>query len=236
MKTLSVLIPVFNEEKTVIESISRVIDTEIFDEVIIVDDCSSDNSYKIIKDFIFDDKRFKLLKTSKNFGKGGAVNFGKKYINSDFVVIHDADLEYFPYDLRALYEKADSETMIIGSRFLGNLKRHNKYKSTYFANKILSKLFSLIYKVNITDIATCYKLMPTKYFKNTNFKSAGFDYEIEVVAKFLKYSKKIIEVPINYEGRSYKEGKKIKAFDGLKYIFAMILYRYESHISNNSYL
>lgn len=234
MKKLSIIIPVFNEEKTVIESLSRVIDSGIFDEVVIVDDCSRDNSYKIIKDFIEDDKRFNLIQTPKNIGKGGAVNFGKDYIKFDFVVIHDADLEYFPSDLGLLLEKVDSETMVIGSRFLGNLKRLNKYKSTYFANKFFSKLFSLFYKVKVTDIATCYKMMPTEFFKNTKFLSTGFDYEIEVVAKFLRYSKKIIEVPINYQGRSYKEGKKIKAYDGIKYIFAMIMYRYESNSSNNS--
>jgi len=236
MKTLSVLIPVFNEEKTVVESIKRVLDTEIFNEIIIVDDCSNDNSYKIIKNFTENDKRIKLIKTPNNIGKGGAVNFGKNFIKSDFVVIHDADLEYFPSDLKKLLEKVDLQTMVIGSRFLGNLKRQNKYKTAYFANKFLSSLFSLIYKVKITDIATCYKMMPTKYFKNTNFKSSGFEYEIEVVARFIRYSKKIIEVPINYKGRSYKEGKKIRPFDAVKYIFAMIYYRYESNNSSNSNL
>ena len=157
----------------------------------------------------------------------GSINLAKKLIDTTHVVIHDADLEYYPEDIKKMVEKAklSQKSLILGSRFKGNLKRENIYRRTLFANKIMSLFFSIIHFYRVSDIATCYKLMPSSFFKSIDLKEKGFAVEVELIAKFLKSNKSIIEVPIRYSGRSYEEGKKIKASDGLNYIFKTFKYR-----------
>ena len=151
----------------------------------------------------------------------------QKYIETSHVVIHDADLEYFPEDIVEMYNLVPSNenSLILGSRFRGNKARKNLYKRTLFANKIMSVFFSLVNGYSVSDVATCYKLMPVSFFKETDIREKGFSVEIEILSKFLKYNKSICEVPIMYEGRSYKEGKKIKASDGFLYLINTIKYR-----------
>ena len=221
MTSLTVIVPVFNEEKTVQESLSRLDSVDIVSKIIIVDDCSSDNSNILIQEFIQDKNKYLLLKTNNNSGKGKAIEKAQEYIDTDYVAIHDADLEYYPEDFYSMYKKIDKNNLVLGSRFIGNLKRNNFYSRTLYANFFLSKLFSMIYKNRVTDVASCYKMIPTKYFKKIKIESSGFEFEIEVLAKYLKISNKISEVPIKYSGRSYAEGKKIKTIDGFKYIYWM---------------
>ena len=121
-----------------------------------------------------------------------------------------------------MYEKIDNNNLVLGSRFIGSLTRNNLYSRTLFANYFLSKLFSLIYRNKVTDVASCYKMMPKDFFKKIKIESSGFEFEIEVLAKYLNDNTKITEVPIHYNGRSYAEGKKIKPIDGLKYIYWML--------------
>ena len=144
------------------------------------------------------------------------------------MVIHDADLEYDPNDLIKLKKLSieNINSLILGSRFIGGLERNNLYKSTHIANQLLSLLFSIINFYKITDIATCYKMFPAKFFKNTNFKEKGFSIEIEILAKFLKYNTSVFELPIHYSGRSYSQGKKIHIKDGFYYIFNIFKYRF----------
>ena len=222
MSTLTIIVPVYNEEKFVIQSLERLNKVSIVDEVIVVDDCSTDNSYKLVSDYIVNKKKYKLIQTLKNSGKGQAIAAAQTMINSDYVGIHDADLEYYPEDLVQMYKYINNNQLVLGSRFIGEDKRSNIYKRTLFANFFLSKLFSIIYRTKITDIATCYKMMPTEFFKNYKIKSSGFEFEVEVLANFLKSKNKIYEVPIKYKGRSYSDGKKIKTLDGFKYIYWMI--------------
>ena len=120
-----------------------------------------------------------------------------------------------------MYEKIDNNNLVLGSRFIGSLTRNNLYSRTLFANYFLSKLFSLIYRNKVTDVASCYKMIPKDFFKKIKIESSGFEFEIEVLAKYLNDNDKISEVPIQYNGRSYAEGKKIKSIDGLKYIYWM---------------
>ena len=221
MTSLTVIVPVFNEEQTVQESLSRLDSVDIVSKIIIVDDCSSDNSNTLIQEFIQDKKKYLLLKTPNNSGKGKAIEIAQKYIETDYLVIHDADLEYFPEDFYSMYEKIDNNNLVLGSRFIGNLIRNNLYTRTLFANYFLSKLFSLIYRNKVTDVASCYKMIPKDFFKKIKIESSGFEFEIEVLAKYLNDNDKISEVPIQYNGRSYAEGKKIKSIDGLKYIYWM---------------
>ena len=221
MTSLTVIVPVFNEEETVQESLSRLDSVDIISRVIIVDDCSTDNSNTLIKEFIQDKNKYLLLKTNHNSGKGKAIEIAQDYIETDYLAIHDADLEYFPEDLYSMYEKIENNNLVLGSRFIGNLIRNNLYTRTLFANYLLSKLFSFIYRNKVTDVASCYKMIPTDFFKKIKIESSGFEFEIEVLAKYLNDNDKISEVPIQYNGRSYAEGKKIKSIDGLKYIYWM---------------
>jgi len=149
-------------------------------------------------------------------------------IKTSHVVIHDADLEYFPDDIIEMFSlaKNNPDTLILGSRFIGNKVRKNVYFRTNVANRVMSLFFSVVNFCYITDVATCYKLMPTKFFKEVTLKEKGFSIEVELLSKFLKTNKSILEVPIKYEGRSYIEGKKIKTSDGFKYLYNTLKYRF----------
>ena len=117
-------------------------------------------------------------------------------------------------------------SLIIGSRFIGDVTRDNKYKRTIFANKFLSKLFSLVHGSNISDIATCYKLIPSEDLINMNISEKGFSVEIEIISKYLKIkNSSVFEVPIGYVGRTFEEGKKISLYDGFQYLFKIFYYR-----------
>ena len=123
-------------------------------------------------------------------------------------------------------QKKNPDTLILGSRFIGNKVRKNVYFRTNLANRVMSLFFSVVNFYYITDVATCYKLMPTKFFKEVILKEKGFSIEVELLSKFLKKNKSILEVPIKYEGRSYTEGKKIKTSDGFKYLYNTLKYRF----------
>ena len=225
---LTVLVPFFNEENTLRDSVMRVINELPESKIILIDDKSIDDSLNIAKELGKEFQNIKILENPTNLGKGAALKLSKDHIDTSHVIIHDADLEYFPKDIKNLFIKALDcpKDMILGSRFIGNKERKNLYRRTLIANKVMSKFFSFIYGVNISDIATCYKLMPTEYFKNIELLENGFSIEIEIVAKFVKGNKKVHELPISYTGRSYEEGKKIKVSDGFKYIFNTLKYRF----------
>lgn len=227
MANLSVIIPVYNEENTLQESYNRLNEIDdIVTQIIIVDDCSSDSSLKIINDIKKQNSKVTVLKNPKNLGKGAALMNAQDYITTDFVVIHDADLEYFPKDLKKMYEliKKNNVDLVIGSRFIKSNKEM-VYFRTYYANKFLSKVFSLIYRQNVTDVATCYKMMNSNYFKNIQLQEKGFSIEVELLAKYFNKNNKFLEASIDYSGRTYKEGKKIKISDGFKYLWTMIKYK-----------
>tara|TARA_B100002052_G_scaffold33665_1_gene25945 strand:- start:1188 stop:1877 length:690 start_codon:yes stop_codon:yes gene_type:complete len=224
---LGVIVPFYNEKNTLSESIERLLAQNIFSEIILSDDNSNDGSDIIAKQYEDKNENIKYIKSSTNKGKGNALNNAKNHITTKFVVIHDADLEYFPEDLVEMFEKAklNPQSLIIGSRFIGNKERVNIYRRTFIANKVMSLFFSFVHFCKISDIATCYKMLRTDTFKEIQLYENGFSIEIELVAKFLKKNKSIIEVPIKYEGRSYEEGKKIKPIDGMMYLINTIKYK-----------
>lgn len=228
MSSLTVLVPFFNEERTLKESLNRLLAVKEVSSIILIDDCSTDSSQNIAKDFASNNQIIKYLRLDVNSGKGAALSFAKEYIDSKYVIVHDADLEYFPNDIVQMYSKTNGseEALILGSRFVGKKKRRNVYIRTYLANKLMSLFFSLVFFHRISDVATCYKLLPSSFFKNIDIKEKGFSIEIEILSKFLKYSRNVIEVPIKYEGRSYQEGKKIKTVDGFFYLYNTIKYRF----------
>ena len=228
MINLSVIVPFFNEEQFLEESVNRLLSNDIYSSIYLIDNNSTDNSYNIAKNLETQHKKIELYKTNKKKGKGSALGFSRSLIKTSHVVIHDADLEYFPEDIVEMFDVAQTNqnSLILGSRFIGNKERENIYLRTFLANKVMSLFFSFVNFYKVTDVATCYKLMPSNFFVNTLLKENGFSVEIELLSKFLKYNKSILEVPIAYEGRSYSEGKKIKAIDGIKYLLNTIKYRF----------
>ena len=225
--SLAVIVPFFNEEKTIELSLRRLIKIDVVQQIICVNDCSQDKSLQIVDQIKNEDARIEIISNKVNNGKGYAITSAKKYVKTSHVAIHDADLEYFPEDLVSMWERVDKNTdsLILGSRFIGSKSRKNLYKRTYLANKLMSLFFSLINFYKVSDVATCYKLFPNKFFQSINLFEKGFSIEIEILSKFLKFNRSIIEIPIKYEGRSYSEGKKIKAKDGILYLINTVKYK-----------
>ena len=228
MINLSVIVPFFNEEQFLDASVNRLLSNDIYTSIYLIDNNSTDNSYEIGKNLAGKYEKVELLKTGKNKGKGSVLAFSKNLITTSHVVIHDADLEYFPEDIIEMFElaKQNQRSLILGSRFIGSKKRENIYLRTFLANRVMSLFFSLVNSYKISDVASCYKLMPVEFFKNVELKESGFSIEIELLSKFLKFNRSVLEVPISYEGRSYTEGKKIKTLDGFQYLFNTIKYRF----------
>ncbi len=229
MENLTVLVPFYNEENTIYESVTKLISSLKLEKIILINDNSNDNSEKIALELTSKYDFIELISSKENLGKGSAVALGLKNSDSDFVIVHDADLEYNPTDIikitNAIPDSQKERVVILGSRFIGSIKRENIYLRTYFANKLFSFLFSIFNRFKVTDVATCYKLISKDIYKNINIEKNGFDFEIEILSKALKKCTFYAEIPINYKGRSYVEGKKIKLSDGFRYLIA-ILFEY----------
>jgi len=224
--TLTAIVPIFNEEKYLLDSVTRLQKTNIFNEIILIDNCSTDASLAIAQNLKEKDSSILVLQTKNNDGKASAVQLGLNYVKTSHVVIHDADLEYFPDDIVEMFEvaKVNPNDLILGSRVIGNKERKNIYFTTYFGNRILSIMFSFINRYKVSDISTCYQMYSLKNIQKLKLNEKGFGMELEVLSKFIKLGIEIIEVPIKYEGRSYSEGKKIKLSDALNIAFKMIKY------------
>ena len=227
MHNLCVIIPFYNELEFLKESVDRVLNEKIFHQIILSDDCSNDGSEIIAKRLSDENEIIEYIRSEVNSGKGDALSNAKRIINTTHVVIHDADLEYFPSDIVDMFQKSilTPKSLILGSRFIGTKERKNVYLRTIVANRVMSLFFSVVNFYKVSDVATCYKLMPSEFFKKVVLKEKGFSIEIEILSKFLKYNRSIIEVPIGYHGRSYSDGKKIKTSDGFKYLFNTLRYR-----------
>lgn len=229
MYSLDVIVPFYNEEKFLEESVTNLIKANIHDKIYLVNNSSTDNSKEIAQLLSRDREDIVYLETKFSMGKGLGIQTALQHLESTHTIIHDADLEYFPDDIKAMKElsKKNENALVLGSRFIGDKERLNKYRRTIFANRFLSNFFSFIHGYSVSDIATCYKLIPNKYFKKINLSENGFSIEIEIVAKYLKMDKsEIIEVPIRYEGRTFEEGKKIKLSDGFQYIIKILYYKF----------
>ena len=189
MINLSVIVPFFNEEKFLDESVNRLLSNDIYTSIYLIDNNSTDNSYEIAKNLAGNNEKIELFKTGKNKGKGSVLAYSKNLITTSHVVIHDADLEYFPEDIIEMFDlaKQNQKSLILGSRFIGSKERKNIYLRTFIANKVMSLFFSLVNFYRISDVATCYKLMPVEFFNNIDLKEHGFSIEIELLSKFLKY-------------------------------------------------
>jgi len=215
---LSVIVPVYNEEKTVREILTRLVIVPAVNEVIVVNDGSTDGTEKEIKKFL-NSKNKNLKKISyfkkANGGKGTAIKYGLKKVTGDYTLIQDADLEYDPSDIPALLEHVESGRVdvVYGSRFIG--PHSNLLFWDRLGNSLLNFLVNILYDTTLTDMETCYKLLPTKVFRELDIQSNKFDMEPEITCKLLKRGVRIFEVPITYVGRDFAEGKKISWRDGI---------------------
>ncbi len=229
---LSIIIPVYNEEKTVEEILKRVLAVKlplkIEKEIIVVDDGSSDNTPVIINKFTGVKKIFH----QNNLGKGSAIKTGLKVATGEVIVIQDGDLEYdplyYPLLLKPILDK--KADVVYGTRLINYPLRLWGENKTILplhlvANRFLTVLTNILYGSNLTDMETCYKVFRRSCISGVELISSGFAFEPEITAKFLKKGLKIIEVPIKVKPRTHKEGKKISWFDGLEAVFTLFRYR-----------
>lgn len=233
MKLLSIIVPMYNEEMTVLKVLSALKKVNIRGykkEVIIIDDGSDDGGGSLVKKFIKKKrlKNFRLKTHNVNLGKGMAVKTGIKMSRGDVIMIQDADLEYSPKDIPSLVKPFfdDRQVQVVyGSRFV---KKHkSRYRLFYFGNVLLSRLTNIIYDSNITDMETGYKVFTKDALTSIlPLRSKGFGLEPEITAKLLKRGFTIKEVPISYKCRTKEEGKKITWKDGIKAIFYLLKYQF----------
>ncbi|MBU0461268.1 MAG: glycosyltransferase family 2 protein [Nanoarchaeota archaeon] len=239
MKILSIIIPAYNEEKTIRQLLEKVksVDLErhnVNKEIIIINDCSKDRTAEIVKKI----DGVRLVNHSKNKGKGGAVKTGIKEATGDILIIQDADLEYEPQEyypvIRPILE--GKAKVVYGSRFLGKkqkkrnilfVKKHDKaYSMAYFGGRLITWTTNLLFGTRITDEPTCYKCFRSDVIKNIKIDGNRFEWEPEITAKIAKRGIKIYEVPISYYPRTFEEGKHINWKDGIQAIWTLIKYRF----------
>jgi dolichol-phosphate mannosyltransferase len=224
---ISVIIPVFNEIKTIKEIIKEVKEVKIPKEIIIVDDYSTDGTREFLRNL--KDKDIKVIFQDKNHGKGKAIRTALNHIKGEIVIIQDADLEYNPQDyLKLINPLVKGKTEVVyGTRFPKGRKQPNISIIFLLGNKALTILTNLLYKTKLTDEATCYKIIKSKVIKSISLNCRGFEFCPEITAKLSKKGYKIIEVPIKYNPRSKKQGKKLKWKEGFKAIYTLLKYRFK---------
>jgi len=230
MIKLTIIIPVYNEIKTIEKIIKKILKINIKKQLIIIDDGSSDGTEIVLAKY--KNKIDKLIIHKKNLGKGAAIKSGQRYVMGKYIGIQDADLEYDPRDLKKIVNemyKKDYKVMY-GSRVL----KKNKFKNTQnfthvvriWGNIFLTKASNFLNRQKLTDAHTCYKVFDSKIFKKIKLKENGFSFCPEITTKISMMNIDIQEFPINYTGRTYEQGKKITAFDGLDALYVLAKYRY----------
>ncbi len=228
--TLTAIVPFFNEEKTIMESIKNLEKISLINAIILVDDCSSDSSPEKAKVLANTFDKVTYLRLKKNRGKGGAVLSAINNISSSHLVIHDADLEYNPNDIVKMFNSLKNiDTFVIGSRYLENKKMRldNMSFMLNFIEISSTKLFNNLFETNLTDIGSCYKLIPHQFLSTNNFVETGFHTELEILAKFIQKGGFVTETPISYTGRKRADGKKNGILIMIKFFLKIFKLKYK---------
>lgn len=226
---LSVVIPCYNEEKTISVIVERIkAQKNLLIEIIIIDDHSNDNTLNELSKIAHIYPDIKIVRHEKNMGKGSALKSGIKLATGNIILIQDADLEYNPNDYKNLLQpflETDAD-VVYGTRFKGGSYVRLHFFWHYLANKILTTLTNVVTNLNMSDMETGYKVFKSEVIKKINLKENSFGIEPEITVKLAKNKFIFYEVPISYNGRSYQEGKKITFLDAIKAIFCIFKYRF----------
>jgi len=222
---LSVIVPAFNEEKTLKQVLKALLAQKDVYEVIVVDDFSTDHSLTLAKEIKH--KRIRVFSHKENRGKGAAIFTGLKNVRGTHTLIQDADLEYDPREIPMLLApiRAGRASVVYGSRFFG--AHTNMFYWHYVGNKFLNFIINVLYNVTLSDMETCYKVMPTHVMKSLELKEQDFRIEPEITCILILRGEKIFEVPITYVSRTYAEGKKITWKDGVRALKTILVLRFQ---------
>lgn len=233
MSKLSIIIPVFNEAKTIHNVLEKIKAVELFNgiekELIIINDCSTDNSEDVILSFKLDNKDLNIyyFKHLLNQGKGASLKTGINKATGDFLIIQDADLEYDPNEYNILLKPIIEgyADVVYGSRFAGGKPHRIIFFWHTIGNKLLTTISNIFTNLNLTDMETCYKMFKTNIIQKIDIEEKRFGFEPEITAKISKIPKiRIYEVGISYYGRTYEEGKKIGWKDGFRALYCILKY------------
>ncbi|MFA6635568.1 MAG: glycosyltransferase family 2 protein [Candidatus Omnitrophota bacterium] len=227
---LSILIPVYNEQKTILDLLELVGNIQLPKEIILVDDRSTDGTRELLrKNFANGNEEVKVFYHDTNLGKGAAIRTALAQASGDYVIVQDADLEYSPHDMVVMADAAKNSEAgaVYGSRFLKTWKTTSF--SHYMVNKTLTVLTNILFGGSLTDMETCYKMVRTDIMRSLDIKAKRFEFEPEVTAKLLMRGVKIIEVPVSYRGRSYDEGKKIGWRDGVEAVITILRLKFRRY-------
>ncbi len=223
---LSIIVPCYNEESTIKEIIRKInSQKDIEKEIIVIDDCSTDQTRTILKNDI-NDQIQKLILNPKNFGKGYSIREGIKESTGDLILIQDADLEYDPSDFKKLINPIleGFADVVYGSRFIGDAERRVLYFWHMVGNKFLTLLSNMLTNLNLSDMEVCYKVFRSEIIKDIDLKEDRFGFEPEITAKIARKNIRIYEVGVKYFGRTYADGKKITWKDGFSALRCIFYY------------